>query len=109
MTGQKESNWAREARVRKDDYYQRIQQIHVRGEERKVFNRYADQVQPQPNPSQVVKELIDNEPNENYYRQKYEMEVVEPERRRREMILMNKKKNFKPIRKDELVLRSLKK
>jgi hypothetical protein len=45
-----------------------------------------------------VKELIDNEPGENYYRKKYEMEVVEPERRRYDRILRDRKKDYRPVR-----------
>lgn len=47
--------------------------------------------------------MIDNEPSENYFQQKYMMEVVDPEVFRRKKILNNHRKLYEPIRKDELV------
>lgn len=41
---------------------------------------------------------MENEPGENYYRKKYEMEVVEPQRRKQARILRNRHKMYRPIR-----------
>lgn len=80
--------------LKKNRYYEKIREIEVRGNNRRNFIR---------NSNEVVRELLENEPTQNYYQKKYMMEVVEPEKKRKDKILRKRKKMYRPIRKNDIV------
>lgn len=49
----------------------------------------------------VVKEILQSQPT-SYFLQKYEVEVVRPELMRQQMIILERKKLYRPVRLDEI-------
>lgn len=80
--------------MKKNRHFDKIKEIERRGNARKNFVRHSNE---------VIRELIENEPTQNYYQKKYQLEVVQPEIKRKQKILRKRKKMFQPIRKKDIV------